>query len=392
LRRSAFVRRRLALRLVAAFAAAGLVSLSQAAPGDAGTATFDGTVVRYVAASGEANHVLAQMGDICFPYTDLGACGPAVLLRERGAAPLLAGQGCRPLGPQWVICSIGAAWQPGANEEQLVHLVLADGDDSADTTLACASEDVLPICAALVDGGDGNDTLRGAKAGVALDRLAGGAGRDNLRGGYELEGGPGADTLRGYFDVDREDVSRAVYRDRRARVFVTLNGRRDDGERSENDLVIDVAGAEGGANADVLVGNRRSNIFYGGRGRDVIRTRGGTDRAYGDDFRSLVRPFCHPRIGGADRLYGGAGRDRLRGCAGADLLNGGPGPDYVDGQRGSDFITGGRGRDRLHGSVGSDTLFARDGDADWVFGGRGRDRGRIDRGVDARRSIERLLR
>lgn len=381
------------LRRAATIAAAVLVPLLYAAPGVAGTASFDGTTFRYVAAPGEANRVTVRMGDTCRPY-DEPQCGFAMLLEERGA-PLVAGPACRKLSAYQVTCVIGAAWQYAANDEQLAHLALGDADDWAETAGACPPHDGLALCDTLVEGGDGDDTLRGALPGSmpgARDQLRGGPGRDDVRGGYELDGGPGADTLRGYAGLDPKDVSRAVYRDRDRPVFVTLDRRRDDGERGENDLVFRVSGVEGGAGNDVLVGNVRTNIFYGGHGRDLIVARGGSDRAYGDDFRTLVDPFCHPYLGGADRIYGGRGRDRLRGCGGADFVSGGPGPDYIDGQRGRDRIGGGSGRDRLAGAAGNDTFLARDRYPDAVFGGRGRDRARVDARLDTRRSIERLLR
>jgi RTX calcium-binding nonapeptide repeat (4 copies) len=113
-------------------------------------------------------------------------------------------------------------------------------------------------------------------------------------------------------------------------------------------------------------------------------------------------PSCHIRVSGGrgnDILYGGSGRDRIsgdrgrdriKGRAGADALLGGPGRDILSGESGRDVVMGGPGRDDLRGGAGNDVFYARDRNADRLRGGAGTDRARIDRGLDATSSIERL--
>jgi Ca2+-binding RTX toxin-like protein len=122
----------------------------------------------------------------------------------------------------------------------------------------------------------------------------------------------------------------------------------------------------GTAGNDVLVGTPGDDVIYGFGGHDVIRGRGGNDV-----------------------VLGGAGNDRIEGGLGDDRLAGGRGHDTLIGGAGNDGLRGDAGRDVLSGNGGADFMAARDAESDALDGGPGRDEGRIDRGLDRIRSLER---
>jgi len=94
---------------------------------------------------------------------------------------------------------------------------------------------------------------------------------------------------------------------------------------------------------------------------------------------------------GPDVICGLGGSDVIYGFGGNDVVYGGPGDDRIEGGFGNDTIVGGIGRDVLLGGPGRDMLISRDRVRDVVNGGPGSDRGRIDRRLDRRVSIVRLL-
>jgi Ca2+-binding RTX toxin-like protein len=165
-----------------------------------------------------------------------------------------------------------------------------DGDDGADTVDGGAQEDT-------VAGGAGNDTLGGGTHGDTIeggdgdDRIDGGGGdtfrADDLptfeatRGQFvdRIDGGPGSDTLNGG-DGDFDTVT---YDRRRASVLASLDGRRNDGEPGERDLIgPDVEHVVGGSGDDVLRGSADPDFLEGAEGDDAIHAGGGYhDVAYG---------------------------------------------------------------------------------------------------------------
>jgi Ca2+-binding RTX toxin-like protein len=422
------------LRLFAVLAALFAWGLIGAAAAGAATVSmsFDspsqGTLI-YQAGDGETNHVTVEMA------SDLSNW----LVTETGAS-LTAGAGCTTVDAQSVTCP---APQPDPSSNSVsnrVAVALGDMQDWASGATACFFREVEPFasCELSIDGGDGDDEvignddsdtvseLRGGEGadvlvgGDAGSRLWGGAGDDLLQGSpstlSSLDGGTGADTIVGNGPYDK-----VVYTDRVRRVFVSLNGRRDDGEAGENDLVLDVENVVTGSGADVIVGDSHANLILAGNGNDLVLAGAGRDRIFADVcYPPDEEPF-------ADRIYGQDGADDLWGCGGNDLLGGGPGPDYLEagtgldrvsgadgsdriygdaggdalfggngadevvGGTGRDAIAGGLGRDILAGFAGSDIFYARDGYRDRVRGGEGHDRARVDRRLDVRTSIERLF-
>ena len=159
-----------------------------------------------------------------------------------------------------------------------------DGGAGGDALSGGAGIDTL-------NGGDGDDWLNGSEVG-----LVGGDGDDKLRGGPGADvllGGPGDDWLDGGLGPDQingEDGRDTLsYEDRTNPVFVTLNGRPDDGEDGEGDNVGgDVEIILGGTVWDTLTGDRNANTLSAGSGEDLITGNAGPDVLNGGDAPDLI--------------------------------------------------------------------------------------------------------
>lgn len=179
-----------------------------------------------------------------------------------------------------------------------------------------------------VNGGGGNDVLRGSAVanvlrgnggndhlfgGAGNDRLFGNSGNDLLRGEGDndrLDGGSGADDMSGGDGTDTLD-----YGARTGGVYVGLGTYADDGEagehdnaRNDNEVVI------GGAGRDTFVGTSAANVFYGGGGDDILYGRGGNDTLHGGSGRNRLYgedgdDTFYVRNGLTDQLDGGTGYD-----------------------------------------------------------------------------------
>ena len=305
---------------------------------------------------------------------------------------------------------------------------LRGGDDSDTIDLTA-----LTVQASLsVEGGAGNDILRG---GAIQTSLYGGAGNDIIMGGSgdeALFGGAGADVFNGGAGIDQ-----VSYSDRIAPVLVDLQTAAADGELGENDAIgPDVEAVIGGQGNDTLLGNDLPNLLNGWTGNDVIDGRGGSDGLTGGagtdtltassdnvtdtvacgggtpdgdvanlDYTDALEIFggCEtvnrttkpadpvsptppvlPFQGGtrgndallgsrfADLILGFAGNDSIRGFGGSDDLQGGLGNDKLYGGVGNDELRGGAGRDTIAGEAGNDTLHG-DAGNDVLNGGVGND-------------------
>jgi Ca2+-binding RTX toxin-like protein len=395
--------------------AVGVAALFGTAPAGGGTISVSDTTLAYQAAAGESNHVTIKVMSNQMTLT--------WLVDETGAN-LTAGPGCVVVA-HTATCSVDRS----AGARLVLDIDLVDGDDWLSAAQGCFWDEEVDddmnfvTCTQRIDGGAGEDTLIGADLAYFEGELVGGEGDDVLVGGDAgafllggpgedllltressvLDGGPGADTLIGEGEFDQ-----VPYSDRVGTVRVSLNGRRDDGESGENDLVIGAEWILTGSGDDVVVADSSSNSISAGAGNDVVYAGGGPDHVTGDSGDSCS--FGGGGPGGADRLYGQSGDDRLVGCGGNDVIYGGVGPDFflsgtggsdrlyggdqvdnVYGGLGNDTIGGGRGQDDLRGQEGNDTFYARDRRADRIVGWTGTDRARIDRGLDRRSSIERLF-
>lgn len=366
--------------------AAGLVPLlllaAIEAPASATTVQFadepslGAPVVRVTAGEAEINSVSVSEEPISNRRS-------RITVRET-SAPLVAGQGCTAVDAQTVQCE---TVRPG--QQAQVHVTLGDQADQAQ--LAAGFD--LSRLALFVDAGLGQDVVHSdaqafvINGGPDADRLTGGPERQGFFGGGgddvihgggsddymrgdagddELHGGPGDDTLEGglvepdellgrdrFYGEDGDDRigdndsgngqigpdlldggagsdSVESYWDARAPVTVDLGRKTGQGHAGENDTLIDMENARGGAAADTLLGNDEPNRIDQAQGDDVVAGRGGDDAL---------------DVSGAGHVSGGAGDDQIRmwpaysgsvRCdSGRDLIRfgpyfGGPFPGFPD--------------------------------------------------------------
>lgn len=355
-------------RLALTFVLSGLSLFANAHPALAGTVSYDGARVLFVAASGEQNDVTLsrRSTEACVGYWEIFYCTPEtddrLVVRDAAGGITASGDACRRVEDTVVVCAAPSFYA--------VTLELGDGDDHVGNGVRALS-DILDVT---VYAGEGNDHLQAGTqiyGGPGDDRISchcysdGGAGNDHIQSSlpdHPQDGGPGADVIvapSGY----------VTYTTRTAPVTVTLDGLANDGETGEGDN-IKTLGVVGGSAGDTLVGASGPDSLDGGPGDDLVVGGDGDDSLGGGD--------------GADRLEGGAGADMLGGAAGADRLDGGDGADTLLGDEGSDWLDGGAGDDRLiggldtagdvivggsgtdeaHGTEGNDDVRMRDGHAD----------------------------
>jgi Ca2+-binding RTX toxin-like protein len=190
------------------------------------------------------------------------------------------------------------------------------------TVAAGANDDTLigsndPTAPDTIDGGAGNDDIRGRNGN---DSLLGGAGNDTIDGGNgddTIDGGTGNDTIDGGNNNDSIDGG------------------------TGNDSI------DGGNNNDSVDGGRGNDIINGEDGNDTLNGGRGSDEINGGDDD--------------DSLLGGNGDDTLNGNEGEDELLGGNGNDVLNGNQGNDEINGGNGDDTFIGSFGTDSIDGGDG-------------------------------
>jgi hypothetical protein len=232
--------------------------------------------------------------------------------------------------------------------------------------------------------GDGDDVLSAVDMDAGFAKLLAGPGDDHLVGPANsmqtiFDGGPGDDRMEGGRggDLFREGAKRngadtfvggspvkpepyiydneVDYSDRRHALSVSMDGRRNDGEKGEHDLIgTDIERVVAGSGADRMIGNGGSNSFDGGRGRDLLRGGSGDDQLIGDQY-----PIAHPKRQG-------------------DVIVGGPGDDVLQGGRGDDRMDGGTGHDSFVTGADHDRVDADDGTLDPILCDTGRDRIRHD--------------
>jgi Ca2+-binding RTX toxin-like protein len=272
---------------------------------------------------------------------------------------------------------------------------VVDGGAGTDTVDYSARSSALDVDLAAGRGTDG-DTLTG------VDGVNGGSGDDRLRGNDSngrFDGGPGNDWIDGRGGADRmaggDGFDHVDYTARRDDVFASLNDGADDGQSGERDDVRrDVESLASGSGNDKLSGDDDANALNAGSGDDEVRGNGGDDTLAGGSGRdtvdggwgndNLVGGDSDDKLYGADgddtldagagndQLYGGAGQDSVSAGAGNDKANGDDGNDVVDQGSGNDESDGGRGGDRITGGDGADKLWGGD-DADELDGGEGAD-------------------
>jgi Ca2+-binding RTX toxin-like protein len=208
--------------------------------------------------------------------------------------------------------------------------------------------EMTDIAGGALYGGEGEDTIRGTIADglTGTATLSGGAGNDNVYGGFgtEIYGGSGNDY------IIATEGAKATAGDGDDLVFI---------DYLYGDDSVNATGGEayGGLGNDTLNGLLRADTLHGGDGNDSLE---------GND--------------GNDRLFGGAGLDTLTGGAGADWLSGGADNDSLTAS--DDTYAGFTGEEIANGLVGlADTLVGGAGDdALWadraghmLYGGSGDD-------------------
>jgi Ca2+-binding RTX toxin-like protein len=242
-------------------------------------------------------------------------------------------------GNDFLLASGGRATLIGGyGDDYLSARNTADGINGLDGGAGDDFLQVLGVGTAILDGGDGNDTLYGGDDGSSTLFFAG-TGNDVIhpRSGIAwIDGGNGLDTVN--YDLSLTGVSINLMNQQ-------LNA--------------------GGAAGQTLVGIEQYRLSYTG------------DAFIGGDSRSIVfgqQGDDYLQAGSAgDTLDGGSGNDTLIGGDGNDILRGGDpvtflgivlesgGDDFLSGRNGNDTLVGGDGSDRLDGGAGADTLAGGDG-------------------------------
>ena len=206
----------------------------------ASTVALTGTVLNYSDDDplfGELNDVTIASGTTTVTIQDI------VLINDGDGAG-----GCEvdPLNPMKAACPVPV---------DLIQVQAFGRDDSVTITGSTR---------AMVDGGDGSDTL------------VGGAGPDTLQGGADadfLDGSEGADSMEGGSGSDT-----ASYAGRSDAVTASLDGTQNDGTAGEGDAIAgDVENVVGGDGADTLSGNAGANFLSGGAGEDFLDGGAGQD-------------------------------------------------------------------------------------------------------------------
>ncbi|UWQ90945.1 hypothetical protein K3727_19725 [Rhodobacteraceae bacterium M382] len=229
-----------------------------------------------------------------------------------------------------------------------------------------------------LDGGIGNDTLRGLDGddslvgGEDIDLLEGGSGDDTLVGGDGvdvLDGGEGTDTA--VFSGNWRDYDFALTGIPER--FSSIPEIPMSLEREGQAIVVTAR--------DDALGDDQTDFLY--NIEDLVFA-DRSDSAYQILLEAGTFNLYLNGTPGADTITGGIGNDQIDGDAGNDLIFGGPGNDYLNGSFSDDSIEGGRGNDTLEGDFGNDTLDGGPGDDELQSGGG---EGDVLRGGDGNDSL-----
>ena len=165
----------------------------------------------------------------------------------------------------------------GAGDDMIIETVTGSAILTNTALTGNGTDVVVGVEQASLTGSSGDDTIdaSGLTAATAVVTLDGGAGNDSLRGttgNDSILGGDGNDTLRGGAGNDTLDAG---------------NG---------ND------GLSGAAGNDVLTGGENDDTLFGGSGNDTVLGGNGNDTCYGGAGVDSVRGN-----GGSDKIAGGSG-------------------------------------------------------------------------------------
>ncbi len=251
----------------------------------------------------------------------------------------------------------------GGSGEDTLWLNSGDGtpdfDGGGDTDLfawGTDSDSYIELDAGYVFGSTSAGTFNGTLANI--ENVSGGGGEDNIIGNDEsnvLSGNAGNDTLNG---GEGEDI---------------LNGGSDADQLfggDDSDTLNGGFGNDtlfGGNDDDILNGGNENDVLIGGGGGDIHNGGNGTDRAQYTDATGGVLAdlqFSGNNTGFAvgdiynsiEDLEGSNHDDNLRGDAGNNVVGGRNGDDVIYGRSGDDTLNGNNGDDTLFGGGGSDSL------------------------------------
>jgi hypothetical protein len=251
-------------------------------------------------ASAQVNDVTVAMTGSTYVVTDTAGITPR--------------QGCAALNATTVSCAAGS----GADEVRNLDVSTDDLNDTIEIAATVTDLDLVWL-----EGGYGNDKITG---GSTDDIIVGGNGDDILAGGdgddlfisYDsvagddgwdtpapdgsdaMDGGPGLYDVVTYGDlVPYQYGQRPLARE--LPVTVVLRGATPttgNGERSENDRLVNVEDADGGSGSDLLDGGGAANFLSGGGGQDTLIGGDGADELDGNQ--------------GSDTFVAGAGNDLVK--------------------------------------------------------------------------------
>jgi Ca2+-binding RTX toxin-like protein len=358
--------------------AAGALASALVLPGAAGAATitWKGDTLYYTAAPGEANQTGPWYGVVDESKITISD-GYGITVTDS------TGGHCAPVAdrfecdvPEKMIFALGDGddFMTWSDQRDIEYVV--DGGPGDDDLRGFSGSMAVGL-RQTIDGGPGNDKIDGDKGD---DVVRGGPGNDEVDGGGgddRVEGGDGDDTMLGdgYEDAGTDVIDGGAGRDSidewvqpgedvNPRVAISFDSVANDGRPGENDNVVNIE----------KLGASVSGTFTGGPGADDYFVRA----AFNDSAPSTV--------------IGGGGPDKLVGHDYVETIDGGPGDDVIEGGLNDDTITGGPGKDRILGDssantcnflacrypFGNDTINARDGEKDSIDCGVGEDKAIVD--------------
>jgi Ca2+-binding RTX toxin-like protein len=321
-------------------------------------------------------------------------------LSIHGTAPTVTVEGL-----PWIVTILGSE---GANDRLTVNSL--GGND----TVSAASLSTGLIAGLTIDGGPGNDTLRGSSGpdfiigGPGNDTIAGGRGDDVLVGGddddtFVWNPGDWSDTIEGQSGADHLIFNGANIAEK---IDVSANGARTRFFRDVGNVVMDLGGVEeitynalGGA--DTITVNDLTGTSTTAVGVDLATPPGSStgdsqpdtlivNGTAGDDALTISQPGGGILVSGLAAevaIFGAEPADNLivNALGGADVvdasaltagqimltLNGGPGADLLIGSQGDDLIMGGTGNDVALCGAGNDTFVWNPGDGSDTIEGQG---------------------
>lgn len=247
-----------------------------------------------------------------------------------------------------------------------------------DTIIAGAGADYIEAHG-LLRGGRGNDTVHGSE--LSGDRLYGDAGDDVLEtygGDDRAYGGDGNDLILAASAGITNDGNDRLYGEGGDDWIIGGAGNDIAYGGTENDRIEGGAGNDqlyGDAGNDTLTGGSGTNTLYGGDGNDFLNGRGGNTTMIGgtgadDYFVDNAQDSVRENSGGGTdevattlNFYAlGASVENLRFVGTGHFFGTGTAiSNVIIGGDGNDVLRGGGGNDRLVGAIGEDTA---------VFGGR----------------------